>query len=207
MDGLSTALVSGIGVGVAVAAPVGPMGLLCVQRTLSGGLGAGVMTGFAAALTQIVWGSLIVGAYATFAFGWVDGPGRILHAASAALLAWFALRILRRRRRRLVQAPGAAASLSRCFLSAAALGLSNPMTLALLAAAMPALAAPGQNLDAPQFLLGQFCGAFGWWLGVGVLVGGLRARLSEAILGRLDVASGVLLAGLAARSVARALGS
>lgn len=205
MDPLPPALVSGIGVDIAVAAPVGPMGLLCVQRTLSGGLGAGVMTGLAAALTQMVWGLLIVGAYAASALAWADGPSRILHAVSAALLAWFALRILRRRQRPLVRA-GGTASLSRCFLSAAALGLSNPLTLALLAAAVPAFVASDRSLDAPQFLLGQFFGAFGWWLAVGLLVGGLRSRLSAAILGRIDFASGLLLAGLAARSGVRALG-
>ena len=46
-------LIAGVGVGLTVAAPVGPMGILCIQRTLTSGAAAGLATGLGAATVHL----------------------------------------------------------------------------------------------------------------------------------------------------------
>jgi threonine/homoserine/homoserine lactone efflux protein len=55
---MSTAslFVTSAGVGLAIAAPVGPMGMLCIRRTLTGGPRAGLAIGFGIATGDAVYG-------------------------------------------------------------------------------------------------------------------------------------------------------
>src|SRR4051812_2601204 len=46
------------GVGLAIAAPVGPMGMLCIRRTLTGGPRAGLAIGFGIATGDAVYGMI-----------------------------------------------------------------------------------------------------------------------------------------------------
>ena len=48
----------GLAIGVAVAAPVGPVGILCVQRTLHDGLPHGLATGFGAATADTLFSAI-----------------------------------------------------------------------------------------------------------------------------------------------------
>ena len=49
-------LFKGIGIGFAVAAPVGPIGMLCVRRTLADGQLAGFVSGLGAAIADAIYG-------------------------------------------------------------------------------------------------------------------------------------------------------
>jgi len=59
MSGIMAPLLTGIGIGLAVAAPIGPMGVLCIQRTLEGGLVAGMATGSGAATVHLLYGTIV----------------------------------------------------------------------------------------------------------------------------------------------------
>src|ERR1700761_6563478 len=48
--------VTAAGVGLAIAAPVGPMGMLCIRRTLTGGPRAGLAIGFGIATGDAAYG-------------------------------------------------------------------------------------------------------------------------------------------------------
>ena len=57
-------LLKGIGVGFAVAAPVGPIGLLCIRRTLANGRAAGLASGLGAASADALYGILVAAGFA-----------------------------------------------------------------------------------------------------------------------------------------------
>lgn len=204
MSVVPAALSAGIGIGLAVAVPVGPMGVLCIQRTLAGGFGAGVATGFGAATTQILWGALALVGLQAWSGLWTDQNARALSLLSALLLAWFAYRIVRRRVGLQVRREGGEGDLRRCFGGAVALGLTNPLTLLLVVAAVPALATLDGDASPSQILAGQFCGALAWWVAVAFMAAVLRTRLSARALGWVNLASGAALALLALRAAARA---
>jgi threonine/homoserine/homoserine lactone efflux protein len=95
MTGMSLAtFLAGVGVGLAVAVPIGPMGVLCIQRTLAFGLVAGLATGLGAATVHLTFGSVAalgLGATMSALFG---AGAQGLTCLSAGLLFWFAARIL-----------------------------------------------------------------------------------------------------------------
>ncbi|GJD79850.1 LysE family transporter [Methylobacterium gregans] len=203
---------AGLGLGLAVAVPIGPMGVLCIQRTLAGGLAAGLVTGFGAATVQASYGAaVILGPAAVLG---ADTLGQLekgfglglVHLLSAALLAFFAFRLLRRSNALQADMAGRAANgLRNCFLEALALGLANPLTLALLAAAVPALIGPEATRHAPVVVLGQFCGAVLWWLVLCGAVSVLRGRLRGAILDRINRCAALALGATALLTALRAL--
>jgi threonine/homoserine/homoserine lactone efflux protein len=203
---------AGLGLGLAVAVPIGPMGVLCIQRTLAGGLSAGLATGFGAAIVQASYGAAIIlgpaallGADTLGQLGTGLGRG-LVQLFSAALLALFAFRLLRRSgalRADPTARPGR--GLRGCFLEALALGLANPLTLALLAAAIPALVGPEAVRHAPVVLLGQFCGAVLWWLMLSGAVSVLRGRLRGSVLARINHCAALALGATAVLTALRAL--
>ena len=56
----------GVGVGLAIAAPGGPVGVLCVSRTLRHGIGIGLASGLGAAVADAAYGAV-----AGFGVSWV----------------------------------------------------------------------------------------------------------------------------------------
>ena len=50
--------IKGFIIGISIAAPVGPIGILCIQRTLTGGKIYGLITGLGAATADAVYGSM-----------------------------------------------------------------------------------------------------------------------------------------------------
>ena len=61
--------VKGFIIGISIAAPVGPIGVLCIQRTLTGGYIHGLVTGLGAATADAVYG--FIAAFGLFAlFGY-----------------------------------------------------------------------------------------------------------------------------------------
>lgn len=187
------ALLSGALLGLAVAAPIGPMGVLCIQRTLAFGAGAGVATGLGAATVHVVLGGAATLGAAAAAKAWLLANAQALALASAALLVWLAVRVLRRRVA-IGPATPPAGGPWRAYASAVAFGLSNPLTFVLLAAAAPALAIQESAGPLPV-VAGIFLGSAGWWVALSLGVAAVRGRLSLRMLGRINTAAGLVLLG------------
>jgi threonine/homoserine/homoserine lactone efflux protein len=51
-------LFKGIAIGLSIAAPVGPIGVLCIRRSLADGRQVGLATGMGAATADAVYGSI-----------------------------------------------------------------------------------------------------------------------------------------------------
>ena len=95
MTGIGAALASGMAIGLMVVIPIGPMGFLCIQRTLANGRAAGLATGFGAATVHLTFGSIAAVGLDAVMGAWVKASAHILSIVSAGLLFWFAARILR----------------------------------------------------------------------------------------------------------------
>ncbi len=196
MTGMSLAtFLAGVGVGLAVAVPIGPMGVLCIQRTLAFGLVAGLATGLGAATVHVTFGSVAalgLGATMSALFG---AGAQWLTCLSAGLLFWFAMRILRRTA---VSGPDMPQpeGLLRSYASAFLLGLSNPLTILLFVAAIPALTARGDLEAVPVLVMGVFLGSIAWWTVLSTAIALVRGRLPAGAIALTNKASGLTLAGL-----------
>jgi threonine/homoserine/homoserine lactone efflux protein len=190
----------GLLVGLSIAAPLGPVNVLCIRRTLTGGFVLGLVSGCGAALADTFYGVV-----ATFGIRVVAGF-LLSHETLLRLAAGLTLCVLGARSLRAQvdwTQPGTGAhGLVSAFVSTFLLTLTNPLILLTIAAVSAALGLAAEELDgkaAATVVLGVFSGSLLWWL---VLIGGVRLvrdRFHERTLRRVYRGSGglLLLAGVA----------
>ena len=66
-------IIKGMIIGIVCSAPMGPVGILCVQRTLNKGRWFGFVTGLGATLSDIIY-ALLTGFGMSFAMELIDNP-------------------------------------------------------------------------------------------------------------------------------------
>lgn len=188
----------GMLIGFAIAAPVGPIGLLCIQRTLARGRWSGVLSGLGAASADAVYGGIAgfgLASLANLLLTW-QTPLQLLGGLFLLYLGWRTWRTPPAAEQARVRPTRA--GLLGDYLSTLALTLTNPVTiLAFLAIfAGLGLAAEGRDFAAAGLLvLGVFAGSLLWWLLLAGGVGLLRGRLTPTVLRGINRASGLLIAG------------
>jgi len=171
----------GVLMGLAVAAPVGPIGLLCIQRTLQDGRIQGLVTGLGAATADAFYG--FVAAFGlTFISSFFLKQQQWIALLGGLYLCFLGLRILRSTPPD-VAVKSEHGGLLQAYSSTFLLTLTNPVTILSFVAifAGMGLAQSGDGyLEATLLVLGVFCGSAAWWLllsgGVSLIRGRFNAR-------------------------------
>lgn len=193
------------GIGVAVAAPVGPMSLLCMRRTLTQGWRWGLATGGGIAVGDAIYAAVAalgLAGVSAFVLAWE----KQLHLAAGLFLIWLGLKTFFTRDDGRVAEAGIAGTPAAAFLGSIALTLTNPPTIVMFAAVFTALA-PTTGFDPVTALAtvsGVLTGSFLWWVGVVAAVSGLRVALGRSVRLWIDRIAGVVLAVLGADQIRRA---
>jgi threonine/homoserine/homoserine lactone efflux protein len=195
-------------IGLSIAAPVGPIGLLCIQRSLGHGARIGFISGLGAAAADACYGAL--GAFGigaiTQAFVALATP---LALAGALFLAWMGLRMLRATPPERAARAGDPVRALPAFASVFLLTLSNPLTILSFIAIFATLAG-GEALSGTAGLVmvaGVFCGSALWWLALCLGVAAVRHRLDAHAMRWIDRTAGAFLLGFAAWQLARVVAS
>lgn len=183
-------------VGLSIAAPVGPIGLLTIQRTIDRGFRIGLATGLGAAVADGMYGT--VGAlgvtWLITALTVARGPLALGGAALLLVLAW-------RTWRTPLTSTAATAPTSgvwTAFGSTVLLTLANPATIVSFIAVFGALAAGvGGTVSPVTMIVGVFLGSASWWLFLASLIAVTRHRFDDAWRRRISVGSAAVLAGFA----------
>lgn len=206
---------TGLLFGLALAMPVGPIGLLCIRRSLQDGFPVGFATGLGAAVADAGYGAVAafgLTAVSAFLLSWQA----VLGVAGGALLLWLGLSSWRAAPAEEAAPAAAAPSPLAALAQTALLTAGNPQTVLTFAALVGGLglgastgagAGEGGWDRAAALVLGVFLGSAAWWL---VLAGGvaglLRGRLGARRIRWINRAAGLLIAGFGAAAVARGLG-
>src|SRR5713101_4773457 len=155
----------GIVVGIVIAVPVGPVGVMCVRRTVSEGKLAGLVSGLGAATADAVFG-IIAGFGLTVVSDWLFDYQRWLRAAGACLLVIIGGRSLfAKPQAKVVSAPDPE-SLWWYYTSTFALTLTNPVTILAFLAIFAAVGLSGAEATlerAAILVLGVSVGSLLWW--------------------------------------------
>lgn len=188
-------LLKGIAVGIVLAVPVGPVGVMCVRRTIFEGKRAGFVSGLGAATADALFGSIAAFGL-TFVSDWLIGYHQWLRIAGGCYLLYVGGSALLAEPEAKQSSEPDAEGLLRDFLSTFALTLTNPITILAFLGIFSALGLSGADATftrAAMMVLGVWLGSLLWWL---VLTFGLgsRFRSFEARhLRRINRASGTIL--------------
>lgn len=187
-------LLRGLIMGFSVAAPVGPIGVLCIRRTLAEGRASGLVSGLGAATADAIYGC-IAGFGLTFISSIFISQQVWLRLVGGVFLCCLGLKTFLARP--VEQAASAEGNgLVGAYTSTFFLTLTNPMTILSFAAIFAGLgvaSASGNYLSAGVLVLGVFVGSALWWL---ILSGGVslfRARFSPHGLRWVNRVSGIII--------------
>lgn len=192
-------------IGLSIAAPVGQIGVLAIQRTLDQGRAAGLATGLGAALADAVYGA--IGAFGVSGLmAWLLGLQRWLGLFGAVVLMYLAWRTATRPVVRQAGGPPTAGTLVRHFSGTFVLTLSNPSTILSFMAVFSALAGRAPSPSPWAMVGGVLVGSALWWLILALGVGALRQRFDTRWQRGVNLTSAVLLAALALWQLGHLLG-
>lgn len=188
-------LFKGVILGFSIAAPVGPIGVLCIRRTLSAGMLNGFLSGLGAATADAIYGGIA-------AFGVIVISSFLLENQSylrligGLFLLYLGCKTFRSPAT-LVVARSGDKSLLGAYTSAFFLTLTNPMTIMSFGAVFAGL---GVGTGEKEMLgglvvFGVFIGSLLWWLLLSGAVNVLRSKVDQKHLAWVNQLSGSIIAG------------
>ena len=182
---------SGIIIGLIVAAPIGPVNLICIRRTLAYGPLNGFFAGLGAALGDGVF-AVVTGFGLTAISQGIEGYSTVLRLAGGLMLLGFGFHIFRTDVSVLGEAEAGQARDNgpkpwiRTIASTFALTITNPATLfgfAALFAGLSSLAGDEPTFfDASVTVLGVVWGSTLWWFTVTTIVGIFHRRIDTGVM-------------------------
>jgi threonine/homoserine/homoserine lactone efflux protein len=194
-------LLKGILVGLVIAVPVGPVGIMCVRRTIFEGKLVGLVSGFGAATADAMFG-IIAGFGITAVADWLLGYQEWLRGIGGCVLILVGGNNLRTNPQAQLDSPPDPESLSWDFLSTFLLTLANPVTIFAFAGIFAAIGLSGAEATfdrAAILVLGVWVGSLLWWLALAFGLTSFARSLDTRYLAWINRASGgiLLLSGTA----------
>jgi threonine/homoserine/homoserine lactone efflux protein len=187
-------LIKGIVVGMVIAVPAGPVGVLCVRRTFFEGALFGIVSGLGAAIADTIFG-IIAGLGLTVVRDLLLGNQEWLGAFGGLYLLAIGWRTVRSHANADPQ-PITGENLAAAFASTFALTITNPITILAFAAifAKVGFDSDGVSLDLVMILVGGvFVGSLVWWLGLSFGIAALRRFAHMQHLAWVNRVSGTIL--------------
>lgn len=182
-----------LAIGLAIAAPVGPIGVLCIRESLTRGFRSGLSCGMGAAAADGTYGAIA-------AFGLVSldkltgGLGPWTGLLGGLFLFWLGWKILRSEPSG-VMIPADRKHMARGFLTTYLLTLSNPATILSFVAIFAGLGitlADGWTGKSVT-VAGVFLGSALWWIILAGFSARLRERISSHVLKRINLISALII--------------
>ena len=189
-------LLRGLVIGFSIAAPVGPIGILCIRRTINGGRISGLVSGLGAATADSIYGC-VAGFGLAFISNFLVKQQIWLHLIGGAFLCYLGIKTLLAKpanQAAVVRENGLLGDYASIFF----LTLTNPMTILSFAAIFAGLGLAsirGNYGSAGILVLGVFIGSALWWLVLSSGVGIFRKKFNSNSLQWVNRISGVIITG------------
>jgi len=187
-------LLKGAGIGFAVAAPVGPIGMLCIRITLERGRVAGFAAGLGAAVADAIYGAIGVLGVAAIS-GYIEAQRFWLELGGGIFVIGFGIHLALTKPNVGNGNEEIPISLFADFAKTMLLTLANPatiLTFMAIFAGVPGAAASKMSV-VPVIVLGVLLGSAAWWLFLSQGVGVIRHRISERALQWMNWSAAMLL--------------
>ncbi|MCJ7519521.1 MAG: LysE family translocator [Anaerolineaceae bacterium] len=199
-------IIKGLALGFSIAAPVGPIGVLCIRRTLVRGFKAGLVSGLGAASADAVYGT-IAATGLTLVADFLLKQQLWLGLLGGSFLLYLGTKTFR-------TAPPAEngftekGSVGGDYLSTLLLTLSNPMTIFMFAAIFGSMSIQSgavYRYNAFLLVLGVFTGSALWWLTLSTAVSLLHDRVNAGLMVWVNRLAGAMITGFGLFVLGRAI--
>ena len=190
--------ITGMIIGVLVSAPTGPLGILCIQRTLHKGRLNGIVTGLGATTSDLVY-AVLVGFSMNFIIDFVEQYRFVIQIVGSIILFFFGYKIFTKETEKSIDDEKIGTTnrnLLSTYTSAFGLCFSNPIIIFLFIALFARFNFFSSKSDVYQVLLALssiFVGALSWWVTLTMIVGSLRKKFKKRGLRILNFITGGVL--------------
>lgn len=203
-------MLKGIIIGIIVSAPMGPVGVMCIRRTLNKGRWHGFMTGIGASVSDLVYAT-ITALGMSFVFDFINNAHNMffLQVVGSILLFFFGLHTFRTNPHsyranpmdKLGSYPVTKSKLAYNFATGFALAISNPLVILMFVALFARMSFVLPELDFAERVAGYasiWMGAVVWWFAITWLVGKLGSRFDVRGIWLLNrvIGSAVMIFGI-----------
>ena len=186
--------IQGIIIGLTLAVPVGPISLLCIQRTIADGRLHGIISGLGVATADSFYAAITVFGL-TVISGLIIAQHNLFRFLAGIILILIGIRVF-------LSVPAGVSAKSehetyfKDYLSMVAIAIANPLTLVFFLVILPGFGVVIHGttfLPAVEFVAGFFFGSTVWWIFLCGSVGSVRSRMSVKNLGLINRVSGLLI--------------
>lgn len=182
-------------IGFSIAAPVGPIGILCIKRTINGGRISGFISGLGSATADAVYG-LIAALGLTAVSSFLISYEKWLSSVGGIFLIYLAIKTILSKPKEDEGLIENTRTLVFDYVSTLALTLTNPITILSFVAIFAGLGLGSQSYSygaATLTVLGVFCGSALWWLLLCGIVGSIHGRISLKVMNTINTCAGAIL--------------
>lgn len=179
-------------IGIAISAPVGPIGILCIRKTFEMGLQGTILVGLGAALADSVYGFVAAWGLSVIS-QFLIGKTAFIKIIGGILLFYLAYKEFKSNP--LTSGPSLKNKASwKIAIEVFLLTLANPLTILSFISIFAAMSeGPTTCIKSLSMVLGIFLGSMTWWLLLGSLLLKVRHKLSQSWLYRIRYATALAL--------------
>ena len=189
-------LIEGVLIGLMVAVPVGPLGLLCINRALAMGPLCGLVSGLGVASADALFAGLVALGISLISDFLIEHEF-ILRLVGGVLLCCLGAKIYTTRPKQELPQSNVN-SLLGAYLTTVLLTFSNPVTILQfigIYAGWGVESLRGHYFSAAILTVGVFTGSACWWLALFVALTTFRHKFTMQVVGRIHRVSGAVIAG------------
>lgn len=200
-----TPLLNGMLLGFSIAAPVGPIGILCLRKTLTQGRSFGFVAGLGAASADAVYGSMaalgltVISHFLIRYSPWVQLLGAIF-------LLYLAYTTFRSPVTQATEADIAKTNYLKTFITTFFLTLTNPLTILSFIGIFAGMNIASGSVSSVYLIVGVFLGSAAWWLILSTVAGLLRQMIRPHVMKMINLFSGLILLAFGIYSLYSAYG-
>ncbi len=181
MESIVYIVITGIIIGALISAPMGPIGMLVIQRTLNKGRAAAFFTGIGASLSDFLY-CLLAGLGMSFVTDFIESNQNVIQVVGSLVLLIFGVYLFRNNPSRNLTAPAEAANTYwKDFVTGFLFTFSNPLILFFIVGLFARFNFLDTNYRFYHYIIGYLCiiaGAIGWWFLVTFFVNKVRAHFN-----------------------------
>ena len=198
LESLLYMILRGLVIGVVVSAPMGPVGIFCIQRTLDKGRLSGFFTGVGAAISDLIY-CLLTGFGLSFIEEFINRHRDPIQMLGSVVLIFFGIWLIRKKPdggTMSVDTDHDTPSREGDILKGFALTFSNPLILFLIIGLFAQFNFVIEGIKFYHYMLGFIgiiAGALGWWWVVTYFVDKLRGHFNQRTMKLINTIVGIII--------------